>query len=78
MWMGLSSLMNVVAFPAQIRVIVLASAESGVVRIQIFGAICDGILISKFFLTCSEHHAEMLAGFPAYKAEVHATGFANG
>ena len=68
MWMGFSTLMNVVAFPGQISVIVLASAESGMVRIQIFGAICDGMLTSKVFLTCSEHHVEMLARFLAYKA----------
>ena len=39
MWMGFSTLMNVVAFPGQIRVIVFAGAESGAVRIQTFGAI---------------------------------------
>ena len=70
--------MNIVAFPGQIRVIVLASAENGVVRIQIFGASCDGMLTSKVVLTCSKHHAEMLARFLVYKAEVHVGGFANG
>ena len=60
MWMGFSTLMNIVAFPGQIRVIVFASAESGVVKIQRFGAICDGMLTSKVFLTCSEHCAEKL------------------
>ena len=70
--------MNLVAFPGQIRVIVLASAESGMVRIQIFGANCDGMLTSRVFLTCSEHLAEMLVRFLAYKAEVHDGGLANG
>ena len=78
MWMGFSTLMNVVAFPGQIRVIVFASAESAVVRIQIFGAIYNGMLTSEVFLTCSEHHADMLARFLLYKAEVHVGGFANG
>ena len=78
MWMGFSTLMDVVAFPWEIRVIVLASAGSGVVRIQTFGAICDGMLTSKVFPTCNEHHAEMLARFLAYKAEVHVGGFAYG
>ena len=78
MWMEFSTLMNIVAFPGQIRVIVLASAESGLVRIQTFGAICDGMLTFEVFLTCNEHHAEMLARFLAYKAEVHVGGFANG
>ena len=78
MWMGYSSLMNFIAFPGQIRVIVFASAESGVVRIQTFGAICDGMLTSAVFLTCSKHHAEMLARYLVYKAEVHISRFANG
>ena len=39
MWMGFSTLMNVVAFPGQIRVIVLAGVESAVVKIQTFGVI---------------------------------------
>ena len=76
MWMGFSTLINIVAFPGQIRVIVLAGAESGMVRIQTFGAICDSMLTFEVFLTCNEHHAEMLARFLVYKAEVHVGGFA--
>ena len=78
MWMGFSTVMNIVAFSGQIRVIVLAGAEGGVVRIETFGAISNGMLTSKVFLTCNEHHADMLARFLAYKAEVHVGGFANG
>ena len=78
MWMGFSTLMNIAAFPGHIRVIVLASAESGMVRIQAFGAICDDMLTSDVFLTCNEHHAEMFARFPVYEAEVYVVGFANG
>ena len=78
MWTGLSTLMNVVAFPGQIRVIAFAGAESGVVRIQTFGAICVGMITSEVFLTCSKHHIEILARFLGYKAEVHVGGFTNG
>ena len=70
MCMGFSTLMNVIAFPGQIRVIVLAGVESAVVRIQTFGAIWDGMLMSDVFLICNEHLEEMLAMFLAYKAEI--------
>ena len=78
MWTGFFTLMNIVAFPGQIRVIVFASVESGVVRIQTFSAICDGMLTSEVFLTYSEHHAEMLPRFPVCEAEVYIGRFANG
>ena len=78
MWMGFSTVMNVVALPGQIRVMVLAGAESGVVRIQKFGATCDGMLTSKVFLICNEHCKEMLARFVAYKAEIPVGRFASG
>ena len=42
--------MSAIAFPEQIRVIVLAGVESAVVKIQTFGAICDGMLTSDVFL----------------------------
>ena len=54
-----------------------AGAESGVVRVQTFGAICDGMLTSQVFLICHEHHEEMLARCLAYEAEVHVGGFAS-
>ena len=78
MWMGFSTVMNTVAFPWHIRVIMLAGAESAVVRIHTFGATCDGMFSSDVFLTCSEHHEEMPAWFLTYKAEVHVGGFASG
>ena len=71
MWMSFSMVMNVVPFPGHIRVIMFAGAESGVVRIHTFGAICDGMFTSDVFLTCSEHHEEMPAWFLTNKAEVH-------
>ena len=68
MWMGFSTVMYIVALSGQVRVIVLAGVESGVVRIQTFGAICDSMLTSEVFLICNEHCEEMLARFLAYKA----------
>ena len=78
MCMGFSTVVNVVAFPRHIRLIALAGAASGVVRIHTFGAVCDGMFTSDVFLTCSEHHGEMPAWFLTYKAEVHVGGFASG
>ena len=78
MWMGFSTVMNTVAFSGHIRVIVLAGAESGEVRIHTFGDICDGMLTSDVILTCSEHGEEMPAWFLMYKAEVHVGGFPSG
>ena len=60
------------------RVIVFTGAVSGVLRIQTFHVICDGILTSEIFLTCSKHSAKMLARFLVCRAEVHIGGFANG
>ena len=49
MWMDFSTLMNITAFPGQIRVMVLAGIENAVIRIQTFGAIWDGMLTSAVF-----------------------------
>ena len=76
--MGFSTLMNVVAFFGQIRVIVLAGVENAVVRIQMFGVIRDGLLMSEVFLICNEHLEVMLAKFLAYQAEVQVGGLASG
>ena len=78
MWMGFSTVMNVVAFPGHIKMIVLANGESSAVVIYTFGAICDCMFTSNVFLTCSDHHEEMPAWFLMYKAGVHVGGFASG
>ena len=78
MWMGFSTLMNLVAFPEQIWVIVLAGVENAVVKIQTFGAIWDGMLMSEVFFICNEHLEVILAEFLAYKAEMQVGGFASG
>ena len=75
---GFLTVMNVVAFPWHIRVMVLAGVESGVVRIQTSGDICVGRFTSEVFLICNEHCEVIPARFFMYKAEVHDGGFANG
>ena len=75
---GFLTVMNVVAFPGHIRVMVLAGVESGVVRIQTSSDICVGRFTSEVFLICNEHHEVIPARFFKYKAEVHDGGFANG
>ena len=75
---GFPTVMNIVAFPGHIRVMMLAGVESGVVRIQIPSDICVGRFISEVFLICNEHREAIPARLFAYKAEVHDAGFANG
>ena len=70
--------MNVIAFPGQIKVMVLVGVENAAVRIQTFGAIRDGMLMSEVFLICNEHLEVMLAKFLVYKAEVQVGGLASG
>ena len=60
------------------RVILVVTTEGAVVRIQTFGASCEGILTSELFLICSEHLIEILAVFLAYKAVMQDGGFASG
>ena len=62
----LLTLRNFVLSPGQMRVIVVVTAEGAVVRIQTFGANCEGILASKVFLICNEHLVEILAVFLTY------------
>ena len=76
--MGFFTLMNFIVSPGQMRVIVVVTAEGAVVRIQAFGARCEGILTSKLFLICNEHLVEILAVFLAYKAVMQDVGFASG
>ena len=78
MWMGFSTLMNVVAFPEQITVMAFAGAQSAVVKIQIFGAIWDGVLMSEVCFICNEHLDVMLCEFLTYKAEMQVGGIASG
>ena len=76
-WIGFFTLMNLVVSPGQMRVIVVATAEGAIVKIQTFGAICEGILTSKVFLIFNEHLVEILAVFLVYKAVVQDGGLAS-
>ena len=67
-----------VAFSEHINVMVLAGAESGVMRIQTSGDICVGRFTLEVFLICNEHCEVISAGFLAYRAETHDGGFAKG
>ena len=60
------------------RVVVEVTADGAVINIQMFGAICEGMLVSDPCLICSEHVAEMLAVFLAYKAVMQVGGFTRG
>ena len=77
-WMGFLTLMDCVVSPRHMRVIVVVAAEVAVVRIQTFGASCEGILTSEVFLIYKEHLAEILAVFMEYKAVIQDDGFASG
>ena len=77
-WSGFFTSMNCVVSHGQMRVIVVAVAEGAVTNIQIFGAICEGILTSEVFLICKEHLADILALFLAYKAVVQVGGLVSG
>ena len=76
--MGFFTLMNFVAFPGQMRVIVVVTAEGAVVKIQKCGPSCEGILASEVFLIHNEHLVEILAVFLVYKAVMQDGGFAIG
>ena len=75
---GFLTVMVSVAFSGHINVMVLAGAESGVMRIQTSGNICVVRLTSEVFLICNGHCAVISAGFPTYRAETHNGGFAKG
>ena len=70
--------MNFIVSPGQMRVIVVVTAEGAVVRVQTFGASCEGILTSESFLISNEHLLVILAVFLAYKAVRQDVGFASG
>ena len=76
--MGFLISMNCVVSLGQMRVIVVVAADGAVINIQMFGAICEGILASEAFLTCNEHLVELLAAFLAYKAVIQVGGFVSG
>ena len=57
---------------------VLAGAESGVMRIQTSEDICVGKFTSEVFLICNEHFEVISAGLLAYRAVTHDGGFAKG
>ena len=76
--MGFFTLMNFVVSPGQMREIVVVTAEGAVVKIQTFGASCEGILTSKLLLICNEHLVEILAVFLVYKAVMQDGGFTSG
>ena len=67
-----------VAFSGHISMMVLAGAESGVMRIQTSGDICVGRFTSEVFLICNEHCEVISARLLAYRAETHDGGFAKG
>ena len=75
---GFLIVMNDVAFPGHINVMVLAGVKSGVVRIQTSGDICVGRFTSEIFLICNKHCVVIPARFFAYRAEIHDGGFVNG
>ena len=67
-----------VVFSGHINMMVLAGAESGVMRIQTAGNIGVGRFASKVFLICNEHCEVISAGLLAHRAETHDGGFASG
>ena len=60
------------------RVIVVVTVEGAVVKVQTFGASCEGMLTCEVFLICNKHLLERLAVFLAYKAVMQAGRFASG
>ena len=75
---GFLIVVDSVALPGHINIMVLAGVDSGVVRIQTSGDICVGRFTSEVFLIFNEHHEVIPARFFAYRAETHDGGFANG
>ena len=67
-----------VAFSGHIRVMVLAGAESGVIRSQTSGDTYVGRFTSEVFLICNEHCEVISAGLLVYRAETHDGGIAKG
>ena len=77
-WMGFFTLMNFIVSSGQKRVNMVVTADGAIVKIQTFGASCEGILTSKVFLICNEHLVGILAVFLVYKAVMQDGGFVSG
>ena len=75
---GFLTVMVSVAFSGHVNMMVLAGAESGVVRIQTYGDICVGSFTPEVFLICNEHCEVVSAEVLAYRTETHNGGFARG
>ena len=75
---GFLIVMVSVAFSGNINVMVLAGAESGVMRFQISGDICVGRFTSEVFLIYNEHYAVISTRLLADRTETHDGGFAKG
>ena len=67
-----------VAFSGHISMMVLADAESGVVRIQTSRDICVGKFTSDVFLIYNEHCEVISVVLLAYRAVTHDGGLARG
>ena len=66
------------AFSGQISIMVLAGAESGVVRIETSGDIWVGKFTSDTFCICNEHCEVISSVLLAYRAATQDGGFAKG
>ena len=66
------------AFPGHINVMVFTGASIGVMRIQTFGAIWVGRLVTEALGIYNEHLEVISAVLFAYKAAIQNGGFANG
>ena len=73
---GCLMMMASVAFSGHIIMMVLAGAESAVVRIQTSSDICVGRVTSEVFLICNEHCEVISAGLLSYRVETNDSGFA--
>ena len=67
-----------VAFSGHISIMVLAGAESGVVRIQTSGDIWVGKFTFDAFCICNEHCEVISAVLLSYRAATQDGGFAKG
>ena len=78
MYTGFCIMMASMAFSGHINVMVFAGAESGVIRIQTYGAIWVGKFVYDAFHICCEHFEVISTVFFAYRAAIQDGGFASG